>query len=81
MRNLLIILSLTLFTLATPIGISTANAKKEAVVGTDGFADLAERLLPSVVNISSTHKPVEVEDFPDMPHFPPGSPFEDFFEE
>lgn len=81
MRNLLIILSLTLFTLATPIGISTANAQKEAVVGTDGFADLAERLLPSVVNISSTHKPVEVEDFPDMPHFPPGSPFEDFFEE
>jgi serine protease Do len=45
------------------------------------FADLAEKLLPSVVNISSTQKMIEPEDFPDMPHFPPGSPFEDFFED
>lgn len=45
------------------------------------FADLSERLLPAVVNISSTQKSVEPQDFPDMPHFPPGSPFEDFFEE
>ncbi|MFN3828284.1 MAG: DegQ family serine endoprotease [Micavibrio sp.] len=45
------------------------------------FADLSEKLLPAVVNISSTHKALEPQDFPDMPHFPPGSPFEDFFEE
>lgn len=45
------------------------------------FADLSEKLLPSVVNISSTHKAVQPEDFPEMPHFPPGSPFEDFFDE
>ena len=45
------------------------------------FADLAEKLLPSVVNISSTQKAVDPGDFPEMPHFPPGSPFEDFFEE
>lgn len=45
------------------------------------FADLSEKLLPSVVNISSTQKTIQPEDFPDMPHFPPGSPFEDFFEE
>jgi serine protease Do len=45
------------------------------------FADLVEELLPSVVNISSTQKAVTARDFPDMPHFPPGSPFEDFFEE
>ena len=45
------------------------------------FADLSEKLLPAVVNISSTHKAVQPEDFPEMPHFPPGSPFEDFFEE
>jgi len=45
------------------------------------FAGLAEKLLPSVVNISSTQKMEEPEDFPDMPQFPPGSPFEDFFEE
>lgn len=46
------------------------------------FADLADRLLPSVVNISSTQKIVDPEeDMPEMPQFPPGSPFEDFFEE
>lgn len=45
------------------------------------FADLSEKLLPAVVNISSTHKSVQPEDFPEMPHFPQGSPFDDFFEE
>jgi serine protease Do len=45
------------------------------------FADLAEALLPSVVNISSTQKVQEMQDMPEMPQFPPGSPFEDFFEE
>ncbi len=49
--------------------------------GTPTFANLAEKLLPSVVNISSTQKVMTPEDFPDMPHFPPGSPFEDFFQE
>ena len=47
------------------------------------FADLADRLLPSVVNISSTQKmqsaPNTMHEMPPM--FPPGSPFEDFFEE
>jgi serine protease Do len=49
------------------------------------FADLADVLLPSVVNVSSTAKmeelDEEMEELPDMPQFPPGSPFEDFFEE
>jgi serine protease Do len=45
------------------------------------FADLVEDLLPSVVNISSTQKYNETEDYPELPQFPPGSPFEDFFEE
>jgi serine protease Do len=46
------------------------------------FSDLAERLLPAVVNISSTQKAEDPADYPeDMPQFPPGSPFEDFFEE
>lgn len=48
----------------------------------DTFADLAEKLLPTVVNISSTQKIAPPgQDFPEMPHFPPGSPFEDFFED
>ena len=45
------------------------------------FADLADKLLPAVVNISSTQKMEQPEDFPEMPQFPPGSPFEDFFEQ
>ncbi len=47
----------------------------------ESFADLAEILLPSVVNISSTQKVEAREDLPELPQLPPGSPFEDFFEE
>ena len=46
-----------------------------------GFADLVEGLTSSVVNISSTQKAQEPEDSVEMPQFPPGSPFEDFFDE
>ena len=44
----------------------------------DSFADQVERLSPAVVNISTT---TIVNEGPatDMPQFPPGSPFEDFF--
>ena len=45
------------------------------------FADLAEKLTPSVVNISSTQKIVVPQDFPEIPDFPEGSPFEDFFKD
>ena len=46
------------------------------------FADLADRLLPAVVNISTTQT-VQRGDLPrpDIPQFPPGSPFRDFFDE
>ncbi len=44
------------------------------------FADLAEKLMPSVVNISTTQTVVtNVNPFPFQ--FPPGSPFEDMFKE
>ncbi len=50
----------------------------------DGFADLAATLAPAVVNISSQQtiqakadRPVG----PDVPQFPPGSPFEQFFKD
>ncbi len=42
------------------------------------FADLAEKLSPAVVNISTTQKSVQTA-LPEMPQFPEGSPFEDFF--
>jgi len=46
----------------------------------ESFADLAEKLIPSVVNISTTQTVVtNVNPFPFQ--FPPGSPFEDMFEE
>lgn len=45
------------------------------------FADLAEKLSPAVVNISTTQKTTIPEDFPEMPQFPEGSPFKDFFED
>ena len=44
----------------------------------DSFAELAEKALPAVVNIS-TRQTVERQRSPDLPQFPPGSPFEDFF--
>ncbi|HEX7970522.1 MAG TPA: trypsin-like peptidase domain-containing protein, partial [Stellaceae bacterium] len=51
----------------------------------DGFADLAAKLLPAVVNISTTQtiksdKPGG-RPGPDIPQFPPGSPFEEFFKD
>ncbi len=59
------------------------------------FADIAHDLLPAVVNISSTLKVANAEidggddlgggegneALPEMPQLPPGSPFQDFFEE
>ena len=44
------------------------------------FADLAERLMPSVVNISSTQT-IKTTSNPFPFQFPPGSPFEDMFKE
>ncbi len=47
----------------------------------DSFADLAEKLMPSVVNISTTQTIVTRSNpFPNF-QFPPGSPFEDMFKE
>ena len=54
-----------------------ANAKDAPA----SFADLAERLMPSVVNISTTTTiTTNSNPFPGF-QFPPGSPFEDMFKE
>ncbi|GBR02537.1 DegQ family serine endoprotease [Acetobacter oeni] len=53
----------------------------------DSFADLADRLLPAVVNVSTTQtlkassddEDGEEEQGPQIPDFPRGSPFEKFF--
>lgn len=81
-KQQLLFLPLFIFLLAAPL---TTNAREIAplVNAPTSFADLAEQLLPSVVNVSSTQKPEErVEpNMPEFPVFPPGSPFEDFFED
>ncbi len=46
----------------------------------ESFAGLAEKLLPSVVNISTTQA-LEGRKGPQIPQLPPGSPFEEFFKE
>ena len=45
----------------------------------DSFADLAAKLKPSVVNVSTTHDISSPHSFGEMPKAPPGSPFEEFF--
>ena len=53
-----------------------ANAKSPP----ESFADLAEKLMPSVVNISTTQT-IVTSNNPFPFEFPPGSPFEDMFKE
>jgi len=47
----------------------------------DSFADLAERLSPAVVNISTTQIVKNERGGGNFPQFPPGHPFEDFFKD
>ena len=55
------------------------NSSSQSIPGS--FADLAERLMPSVVNISTTQTVVSRSNpFPGF-EFPPGSPFGDMFKE
>lgn len=66
--------------------VSTAALAQEATYNPT-LPDLAERLLPSVVNIASSQKVDETQQapqampFPDFPKFPEGSPFNDLFDE
>src|SRR5471030_644367 len=48
--------------------------------GPDGIADVAEAVIDAVVNIS-TKQTVDMNAGGAMPNLPPGSPFEEFFEE
>ena len=92
---------LTLGLIAAPVGMQGGGmvggsfaglhvSRAAAHPAPDGFADLADKLLPSVVNISTTQTVKASEhgsgdkdnpDEPDLPQFPPGSPFEEFFKD
>jgi len=65
-----------LFVLAIALSVQPANARSAP----ESFADLAEKLLPAVVNISSSQV-VRTTQRQEIPQAPPGSPFEDFFKE
>jgi len=58
--------------------IAFAGAASAASLPPDSFADLAAKVTPAVVNISSTHHE-QASDSADMPDLPKGSPFEQFF--
>ncbi|HIF61931.1 MAG TPA: Do family serine endopeptidase [Candidatus Pelagibacter sp.] len=58
--------------------ITTSSVKAKSIPSS--FADLAEILMPSVVNISSTQT-IKSTSNPFPFQFPPGSPFEDMFKE
>lgn len=86
MRRVYLSLLLSAFVFTTPVHAELFSLKKSASPPSPtapmSFADLAEKLSPSVVNISSTQKVSETaEDLPQMPEFPPGSPFEEFFKD
>ncbi len=81
MKNLFLAFTIASTVLITAITTLEAREIVPEVNAPSSFADLAEQLLPSVVNVSSTQKIEEDSNLPEMPQFPPGSPFEDFFEE
>jgi serine protease Do len=69
--------------------VAVAAGPSLARTPTESFADLAQQLLPAVVNISTTQSVKSAAERgerqgrpgPEMPQFPPGSPFEEFFRE
>jgi serine protease Do len=80
--------------LAAALAMATLPAAARSAP--DGFADLTEKLLPAVVNISTTQTVKERSPAgpggpqrgpggqgpgPEVPQFPPGSPFEEFFKD
>jgi serine protease Do len=75
------------FAMAAVLALPTAIATSPAAYARgapDSFADLAAKLLPGVVNISSSQTVTADKGDrpgvgPEIPQFPPGSPFEQFF--
>jgi serine protease Do len=71
--------------LALPLAAGVPAEPATARTAPDSFADLAAKLLPAVVNISSTQavqaRAGSPGAGPEIPLFPPGSPFEQFFKD
>jgi serine protease Do len=69
------------FALVSPVPLDHLSNVAVARSAPDSFADLAARLLPAVVNVSSSQTITAKNSGPEMPIFPPGSPFEQFFKD
>jgi serine protease Do len=81
-----VVLALAVLLTAAPAELNAVGGGQAQARGApDSFADLAEKLLPSVVNVSTTQtvKPEQHSErtTPELPQFPPGSPFEEFFKD
>ncbi len=83
--RLLLALSVAVAPMVTATGVLIgASAPALARTAPESFADLAAKLQPSVVNISSSSTAQARgadRPGPDVPMFPPGSPFEQFFKD
>ncbi len=66
--------------LVAAYGMPSATGTAEAAQGPESVADLAEQLLGSVVNISTSQRVSNNRRTP-RPRVPEGSPFQDFFDE
>ncbi|MEX0841357.1 MAG: Do family serine endopeptidase [Xanthobacteraceae bacterium] len=66
--------ALAVAAVALPFMLSSAAAR-----GPEAIADVAEKVIDAVVNISTTQA-IDAKSGP-VPQLPPGSPFEDFFDE
>ena len=64
--------------LLQPVLVAPAEARDAP----ESFADLVDKLMPTVVNITTTQNvPQQGQRLRDMPQLPPGSPFEELFKE
>ncbi len=73
-------------TAVTVLGLALAQptlvAPAEARDAPESFADLVDKLMSTVVNITTTQNiPQQGQRLRDMPQLPPGSPFEELFKE
>ena len=80
LHNLVLFANFTRLTIFFSAWVLLFSTNAFATERPDSFADLAERLSPAVVNISTATLVEGVSDY-DLPQFPEGSPFEEFFKE
>ncbi|HEX8375185.1 MAG TPA: Do family serine endopeptidase, partial [Geminicoccaceae bacterium] len=74
--------SLLAATLLTLLSALPASAPPRAAdMLPQSFADLVARVAPAVVNVATRKEIASTQDEPQVPQFPPGSPFEEFFKE